>query len=126
MKMQGGFKKMMNKKTRGVCGGLIMLVILTFIGASSWAANKAVVENPLLRSIGSAKPAVADEVIVNVGLVRSRISNSTVLPGGDNEWTIVFGHEQHISLFRKPEGRKRRTAGSFLHRHLAGNGDHLD
>jgi len=93
MKMQGGFKKMMNKKTRGVCGGLILLVILTFIGASSWAANKAVVENPLLRSIGSAKPAVADEVIVNVGFVRSRISNSTVLPGGNNEWTIVFGDD---------------------------------
>jgi len=90
MKMQGGFNKMMKKKTGGVYGGLIMLVLFTFIGVSSWAANKDVVENPLLRPIRSAKPALAEEVIVDVGSVHSRVTNNTVLPGGTNEWTILF------------------------------------
>jgi hypothetical protein len=96
MKTQGGFKKMMNKKTSGVYGGLIMLLILTFIGASSWAADKDVVENPLLRSHGSAKPAVAEEVIVDVGFVHNRVTNNTVLPGGTNEWTILFGDDTAV------------------------------
>ena len=87
---------MTNKKIRGVCGGLIMLFLLAFIGASSWAANKDVVENPLLRSVRSAKPATAEEVIVDVGFVHSLISNSTVLPGGTNEWTIVLGDDTGI------------------------------
>ncbi len=87
---------MINRKTRGVCGVLIMFILLTFISVPLWAADKAVVENPLLRPYRSARPAVADEVIVDVGFVHSRVTNNTVLPGGSNEWTIILGDDTSV------------------------------
>ncbi|UCE67015.1 MAG: T9SS type A sorting domain-containing protein [Candidatus Zixiibacteriota bacterium] len=87
---------MTKKKTRGIFGGLLMLFLIAFISVSSWAANRDAVENPLLRSVRSAKPAVADEVIVDVGLIHSRVTNNTVLPGGTNEWTIILGDDTSV------------------------------
>jgi hypothetical protein len=96
MRIQGGFNKMMKNKSRGIFGGLVMLILIAFVSTSSWAADKDVVENPLLRSVRSAKPAVADEVIVDVGMVQSRVTNNTVLPGGTNEWTILLGDDTSV------------------------------
>jgi hypothetical protein len=87
---------MKNRIISGVCGGLIMLLLIAFIGAPSQAANKELVENPLLRPYGYAKPAVADEVIVAVGNVYSRVTNNTVLPGGTNEWTVILGDDTGV------------------------------
>ena len=84
---------MKNRIVSGVCGGLIMLLLMTFVGAPSQAANREMVENPLLRPHSFAKPAVADEVIVDVGFVHTRVTNNTVLPGGTNEWTIILGDD---------------------------------
>ncbi|UCC78827.1 MAG: hypothetical protein JSW64_11155, partial [Candidatus Zixiibacteriota bacterium] len=38
----------------------------------------------------------AFEVVCDVGKVHNRISNNTVLPGGTNEWTILFGDDTWV------------------------------
>ena len=38
----------------------------------------------------------AFEVVCDVGKVHNRITNNTVLPGGRNEWTILFGDDTEV------------------------------
>jgi hypothetical protein len=48
----------------------------------------------------------AFEVICDVGKVHNRISNNTVLPGGTDEWTILFGDDTGMMpsmMWREPE-----------------------
>jgi len=57
--------------------------------------------NPDLFVPGENLPEIDDietafEVVCNVGMVHSRISNNTVLPGGTNEWTILFGDDTSV------------------------------
>jgi hypothetical protein len=93
MIIQGGFNKMQKGLIRGICGGLLMAILIVFIGSPVLAMDKDVAENPLLRSHRYARPAAAVDVICEVGFFHNRISNSTVLPGGENEWTVVFGDD---------------------------------
>lgn len=85
---------MRKKVIRGISGGLIMLTLILFVGLPAWAIDKRVAENPLLRYQGVARPALAVDVICDVGMVQNRISNSTVeVNSGINDWTILLGDD---------------------------------
>lgn len=77
---------------KGIVGGLLTLGIILAFSLAALAIDKEVAENPLLYQRGSAKPAVVEQVICNVGMVHNRIHNSTVHKAtGTNEQTILFG-----------------------------------
>lgn len=85
---------MQKKVIKGISGGMIMLILMTFIALPTWAIDKRLAENPLLGYQGSAKPAVAVDVICDVGFVHNRITNSTVETAtGTNDWTILLGDD---------------------------------
>jgi hypothetical protein len=88
---------MRKKVIKGISGGMIMLILMTFIALPTWAIDKRVAENPLLRYQGSAKPAVWVDVVCDVGYVHNRITNSTVETAtGINDWTVLFGDDSQI------------------------------
>ncbi|UCE66003.1 MAG: T9SS type A sorting domain-containing protein [Candidatus Zixiibacteriota bacterium] len=67
--------------------------------------------NPDLISPRDSLPEIHDietafEVVCDVGKVHNRITNNTVLPGGTNEWTILFGDDTAVlpsMTWREPE-----------------------
>jgi fibronectin type 3 domain-containing protein len=57
--------------------------------------------NPDLFARGENLPEIDDietafEVVCDVGKIHNRISNNTVLPGGMNAWTIIFGDDTWV------------------------------
>lgn len=80
--------------SRGILGGLITLGLILALGLPASAIDKEVAENPLLRYHGANKPAIAQDVVCDVGFVHNRITNSTVeVNTGTNDWTILFGDD---------------------------------
>jgi hypothetical protein len=79
---------------RGSGGILLVVGLILAVALPALAADRSMVENPLLGHPRYAKPATAQELNCNVGNVFNRISNSTVEKrSGINDWTILMGDD---------------------------------
>jgi len=85
---------------------LLALLVLVCLPLSTRGAV-----NPDLVAPPASLPVINDietafEVVCDVGKVHNRISNNTVLPGGSNEWTILFGDDTGVlpsMTWREPD-----------------------